>query len=444
MKKLCIIIKLCLVAGLCQSSMTFADEPEIAAKQTLSLSQVLNKVLKGSPKLLSYTYGLREADARVVQAGLRPNPELSLIAENFSGDNEFTGNDSSETTIALSQEIELGGKRRYRKEVARLDADNVRRDYEIARLEILSNAANRFLDVASAQQVLMLARESESWMKAAEQSAQARFKAGSASRAELSQASIELMNVQLAVTEAQANLDMARRVLAGQWGEKQPGFGEVQVDIFNLGSNIPALSQLRERLDQSPKLQRYLTLDRLRQAELSLAISQGRKNVNVSLGVRKFEATDNQALTFELSMPLGFSDRNQGGIKAARVNLERLESEKQSSTILLDNKLYGLFHSLQQARRRVELMQSQALPEVEQALTQIDQGYRGGRFSYLELVEAHRQHLSVKRNIIDTAIKYHRKMFMLEQLFGETLTDSPLSLISHKPNKANLLEGLQQ
>ena len=440
--KLCLIIKFCLVVVFYQPGKGLAEEETV--KPTLNLSQALNKVLMSSPKLSSSNFNLRIADARTVQAGLRPNPELSLAKENFSGDMEFSGNDSAENTIAISQEIELGGKRRYRKEVARLGANNAQLEYEFARLDVLNNAANRFLDVAKAQHLLLLSIQYEGWIEEAERAAHNRFKAGSASRAELSQARIELMNANLAVTKAKSNVVMASRNLAGLWGAEKVDFGEVQTNIFIFSNKISSYSQLEERLAQSLYLQRYVALDKLRQAELKLAIAEGRNNVNISLGVRQFEATDNQALVFELSMPLGFSDRNQGEIEEAKINMESLESEKLSTTIQLENKLYSLFQSLQQSHNRVEILQSQALPEADKALSQIDEGYRNGRFSYLELVETQRQRLSVKRDIIDAAIEYHRTIFSLEQILGEALSDSALSIMTYTINSNKLSEDIRQ
>jgi hypothetical protein len=51
------------------------------------------------------------AEARARQAGASPNPELSLDVENFAGTGVFQGFRSTETTLAVSQRIELGGKR---------------------------------------------------------------------------------------------------------------------------------------------------------------------------------------------------------------------------------------------------------------------------------------------------------------------------------------------
>lgn len=439
---LCLFIFLWGMVGATQANEQGLVATVAGTAPALTLSQALARVLRDSPELATYPYSLRAAEARTMQSALRPNPELSLELENIAGDNEFSGTDSAEITLALSQVIELGGKRRYRRNVARLGSEIVQQDYALARLDVLATAANRFLDVVSAQALLQLAEQAHNWSQKAKHAAQARFKAGSASRAELSQARIEALQATLAVSEAQSQLESARRILAAQWGAESPDFSEAKAMLFEL-SQTPEFTQLRARLDQSPQLQRYLTLDRLRQAELDLAIANGRQNLNVGLGLRRFEASGDQALTFGLSIPLGVSNSNEGNIAAARADLERLGSERQSSSILLYNKLYKLYQNLQQTRQRVKLLKTQALPEAEQALTQIEKGYRRGRFSYLELVETRRQRLSVERDVIDAAIGFHRALLALEQLTGESLTETPRSIMLQNVTEPYTQQDLQ-
>lgn len=393
------------------------------AENDLSLSQVLARVLRDSPELAVFPYYRRAAEARVLQARLRPNPELSLEVENVAGDGAFAGTDSAEVTLALSQVIELGGKRRYRQAVAQRAGDVVQRDYEIARLDVLAEAAGRFLDVARAQRLLQLAEQAAEWASQAEQAVEARFRAGGASRAELSQARIEAMRAGLAIGEAENALETARLQLAGQWGAEQADFGGARAKLFALAEPLP-FTALRAALERSPQLQRYLTLDRLQQAQLDLAIAQGRQNLSVGVGVKRFEATGEQALTFEVAMPLGVSNRNQGEIAAARADLERLGRERTVTRLELFTELYRLYQQLQQARRTVDVLHRQALPEAGQALEQVRQGYRGGRFSYLQWVEARRQRLAVEREAVEAAVTFHRTVLALEQLTGVALTTS--------------------
>jgi outer membrane protein TolC len=76
---------------------------------------------------------LDAAEARVHQARVPPNPTLSLEAENAFGSGPFSGYDNAETTLSLTQDLELWGRRGARVEVARAEAGtaSLRRDQAV-------------------------------------------------------------------------------------------------------------------------------------------------------------------------------------------------------------------------------------------------------------------------------------------------------------------------
>ncbi len=403
--------------------------PGSAGAEPLNLRDVLARVLRDSPALAVYPYYTREAEARALQAGLKPNPELSLEVENIGGGGEFSGTDAAEVTLALSQVIEMGGKRNRRRQVAQLGGEVIARDYELARLDVLARAANQFLAIAEAEQVLAFSQQAVEWATVAEATAQARFEAGSSSRAVLSQARIEAMQAQLAVTEAQTRLENALRRLASLWGSQDVDFAGVEADVFDM-SEIPAFAQLRDRLQESPELQRYLTLGRLREAEWELAKSRGRQDIALGAGIKQFEDQGEQAFVLEFSMPLGVFDRNQGNIRAAREAMDRLAVERGATEAELWAELGLLYGNLSLARETALVLRQQALPEAEQALQQVQAGYRSGRFTYLELVEARRQRLQVERTAISAAVEFHRVLIALEQLTGAAIAIEARSIQS--------------
>jgi len=388
---------------------------------TLTLSKVFSRVLSDNPDLAMYPYDIRAAEARALQAGFRPNPRLSLEVENIAGSGEFSEAEAIETTLALSQIIEMGGKRPLRRDVGQWRRQTIERDYELARLDVLSAAASRYLEVAQTQRLLSFAEQVVDFTGAAENVAQRRFNAGSASRAELSRARTDFMQAKLAVSNLSVRLANARRRLASLWGETSADFNGVAAELFVL-EPTPEFASIQRQLEQAPQLQRFLTLERLLQAELDLAIARGRQDIEVGAGIRRFEETNDTALVFSLSMPLGVSNRNQGNITAAREELAKLDLEEKATRAKVFTELRNAFARLEQARERVSVLREQILPESEQALTLIQKGYGDGRFSYLELVEARRQLLSFETEAVAAATDFHQTLITLEALTGQALT----------------------
>ena len=399
---------------------------------TLTLSRAFTRVLSDNPELAVYPYDIRAAEARALQAGFRPNPQLSLEVENIGGNGDYSGAEAMESTLALSQVIEMGGKRSLRRDVGQWSRRAIERDYELARLDVLSSAASRYLEVAQTQRLLAFARQVVDFTSAAENVAQRRFNAGSASRAELSRARTDLMQAELAVSNLTVRLGSAKRRLASLWGETSADFGDVEAELFALATT-PSFASIEQQLEQAPQLQRFLTLGRLRQAELNLAIARGRQDIEVGAGIRRFEENGDTGLVFSFSMPLGVSNRNQGNISAAREDVKKLDLEEKSTRVKIFTELRNAFARLEQARERVTLLREQILPEAQQALTLIQEGYGDGRFSYLELVEARRQLLSFETEAVAAATDFHQTLITLETLTGQPLTGERQSIY---PNDA--------
>ena len=89
----------------------------------VTLKQALSRALMHNPELKAFSLEVRALEARALQAGLFPNPEIDIEGENFGGTGEFQDTNVMETTIQLSQLIELGGKRSKRKQLAILEQE---------------------------------------------------------------------------------------------------------------------------------------------------------------------------------------------------------------------------------------------------------------------------------------------------------------------------------
>src|SRR5262245_40727426 len=89
-----------------------------AASQTLTLASAIEQTMASNPELRVYTPRLAGARARTEQAALKPPLELQAEVQDAFGTGNASGFDIAETTFALSQVVELGGKRESRMDAA--------------------------------------------------------------------------------------------------------------------------------------------------------------------------------------------------------------------------------------------------------------------------------------------------------------------------------------
>src|SRR5207245_7355094 len=148
-----IIIRLVAFGGLAAFS-HFVSAADLTGQVTLA--QALALTLKQNPELAAFSWDLRSAEARILQARLRPNPEFGVQSEDVAGNKQSTGFSHSQTTLQLSQLLELGGKRSARLQEATFGREIAKLDYESKRLDILTKTAQAFVEVLSAQERVRL------------------------------------------------------------------------------------------------------------------------------------------------------------------------------------------------------------------------------------------------------------------------------------------------
>ena len=391
----------------------------------LTLAQAIETALRGNPELLASRYELTAAQARILQAGQRLNPELGLEFENFAGSGSVNDVDSLETTLSLSQVIELGNKRELRRSVAEADSDLVTIEQRARQLDVLAEVTRRFIDVVAAQERTRFSAES---LRLAQQTLDvitSRVEAARAPIAEASRARIAVTRAQIEERQTASALRSARYALASLWGIAELTFTTASADLFAFES-VQQFAALITQIERNPDITRFASQARLRDVELRLAQAQARPNLAFNVGVRRFEAGGDNALVAGFSMPLPFYDRNQGAIRGARVRRAQSDAELQAALTRTRATLYEVYQEMTTARQRAESLRNEAVPQAQTALDQTRSGYDRGRFSFLELLTAQQELLALRAAAIDAAADYHLLLAELERVTSEPLTTNDL------------------
>ncbi|MGH8731970.1 MAG: TolC family protein, partial [Burkholderiales bacterium] len=353
----------------------------------LTLREALALALTENPALAPFAWQARANEARILQAGLRLNPELGLLVEDIGA----TGSGASEaqTTLQLSQVIELGGKRSARMEAASQARGLTKSEYEVKRVEVLGDVTQRFIQVVADQHALDLALTNRQLAEETLRTVRERVKAGKGSALEERKAQVAVARGELLVEGSRHELSASRKKLAASWRSAQPVFERAEADLF-ARKPVPPFAGLMHRISQSPEIARWVSETKLREAEIKLADARRVPNVAVSGGIRRLEGPDEQVFVLGLSMPLQIFDRYQGGAAEARALLGRTEAEQKAAEIRLGTVLLGLYEEMAHDVHVMEGLQKEILPKAEDALEISRDGYAQGRYSYLEVLDAQR------------------------------------------------------
>ena len=398
--------------------------PDGEPRGVLVLRQALALALVRSPELASASLDVRAAEARVLQAGLLPNPEAELEIEEFGGKGERRGFQGAETTLALGQLVELGHKRRRRVRVAALEGELAGWDYEATRLDVLTATAKGFVDVLAAQRQVALRRELVKLSEQVLRNVAERVEAGRVPPLEGLKAKLAVAISRVDLEKAARALEAARKSLAARWQSTSPAFERVGGELA-VAARIPPAERLAERLAESPELARWPAELRQRQAQVALAKAEGVSDVTVGGGVAYFKETDDAAFLLSLSFDLPVFDRNQGGIREAEIEAAKAEQERRAALATAHAALAEAHRELATAAAESHALQTEILPTAQAAFDAAMEGFRQGKSDYLDVLDAQRALFEARQEQIEALAAYHRAVADVERLVGRPLASIP-------------------
>lgn len=393
----------------------------VLAIENLTLEDALGMALQHNPTLAGFAEEIRARDAAALQAGLPPNPDLGVELDNFAGQDELQNFDGAETTIALSQVVELGGKRMKRSHVAVVERDLAGWDYQSQKLDVLAATAKAFIQVLVAQEQVAL---NDELVTLAEKTAAAvgeRVDAGKVSPLEKTRTQVELAAAQSEANKTSRELEAARRRLAAFWGADRAGFVKVVGDLTTI-TPLPSEETIQTLLGSNPDLNRWHSELERRETALALARSEAVSDLTVSAGVRNFQESDTNALVVGIDLPLPLFNRNQGGIGEARANIEKTRHEQRAAKVAALTELSATWQNLAAAYVESLTLHDTILPGALEAFEATDFGYREGKLDLLQMLDAQRTLFTVKRQYLLALETYHLTSADMERLIGAPLT----------------------
>ncbi len=393
--------------------------PVSVAAEPITLEEAIALALGRNPALAAHALEATAADARVRQAGLRPNPEIVVELEEFGGRGGLRELESAQLTVQLSQTLELGGKRGKRKQAESLSSGLASLDYEWRRRLLVREVTGRFAAVLAAQERQDLARVIVRLQQDVAAAVARRVAAGKDPPLEDTRVQVELAEAQLDLQSAERELQLAKRGLAKTWGAREVEFESAAA----LESRILPPED-RDRLDfelaANPLMLRLAVEEKRTQAELSLAKAQRIPDLTFFGGVRHLREDDERAFIAGFAIPFPLFDRNQGGIQEASYLASVASAERQAAEAELRLELDEAYAGLTGAYEAVTALNEEIVPAAEQTFETALSGYRNGKFEYLLVLDAQRTLFGVRARQIEAREEYFRARANVQLLIGQS------------------------
>ena len=386
----------------------------------ITLSNAIKASLANNPDIAAAAHEIHARENAQFQEGLLANPTFFSEFEEFGGSGDFSGDDVLETTIGVSQEIPLAGKRAKRVRITEYATVIARLELQAKILALTSDVKKRFLFVHSFEQGLLLERENIALLQDVQDVITRQIALGDISPLDEKKATVELALAKAALARAKRELGMARIELASSWGSREVHFDQVEfVDLII--RPLPKETDLWQAVQGHPEMEiNRIQVEQLK-ASLALAKADAIPDLEIEGGVKYFNESNDHAYFLGFSIPIPVFDRNTGGIREASENIQVGKKELAGSSVRMRTALAVLLERLQIIDGELSTTETTIIPAAQEVYEALKKAYQAGEKDYLELLDSQRTLLEVRRRNLLLEMEHHELIADLEAIVGKDL-----------------------
>lgn len=404
------------------------------ARPTWREADAIAAFRQGSPALAEARAAEAEARGDLEQAGLHPNPTLSLGASNLPLRANVTpsGNGGGlarnlVTTVGLDQPLELGGKRGRRVAAARGAVDEAALGVDDALRTAGFEVRRAFWHAVRARDRRALAEQVSRRMAETVRIMRARFESQDLSGLDLDKVELEAARTDNDLDDARAEERASIQELLARVGPGAPADVELAGDLATAAPAVDPARLAARALEERPDLRAARRHVETTRSALALAEAQAAPDLDVGVGwshSRAILAGDNpDALAVTLSLPIPLFHRNQGEIARARAALAQAERARDALAAEIGREVAAADARYGAAVEKVARYDQGALQRVDHALEVAERTYRSGDTSLLEFLEAERTYAALRGDYLDTLFELREAALGLERAAGAPLAE---------------------
>lgn len=382
---------------------------------TLTLKNAINMAMNANPRIAAAMHERDAAEGIRMQADTRLNPSLSTFIQD-------TSSETRQTTLEISQEIELGDKRSARVAAANLFLDKATIEIEHQRTEINANVVAAFYEVLAAQERLTLSKSALNVADLSLDAASKRVIAGKISPVEETKSKIAQSTAKIEMHHANSQLNRSRHQLSTLWGEPTARFKSVIGQLAAIPETA-RLSELLLLLDHAPATKLATIEVASRAAITNIERSKAVPNITISAGVVNNQELNgrNQAL-LGLSIPIPLFDQNKGNVQEAINRKYQAEDALTGIKNQLSANLSAQYDRLITAKQASETLHIEILPSAQSAFSAAKKGFNAGKFDFLDVLDAQRTLFQAQSQYIRALLEAHQSVAEIERILGGVIT----------------------
>ncbi len=385
---------------------------------TFSIDAAVREALQSNRDLRAAYFAISQARARLLQAGLWPNPALDLAGARdvlFANEGEYT------LSIGFEQRFPVAGRLARARDLARVDVALALAEVQDAVRRLIGAVQTAFYELLILQAQVAIRDDLIGIDRGLVDVSEARAKLAEVSELDVNTARLELQRLELErqvlTAQAAAKTTELNRLLGHQPDARLSPTGEIRPEP---PAALPALraAALRRRPDLQ---QAALTADRAR-AELRLAKAERWEDWVVGFGYDRDRQvvtgapsqSADQLLGLRLTVPLPVWNRNQGRIAEAGAREGQATNTVAALELTILSEIESAHQRVADFGRVADSYHADVTPLSDRTVQIAQDAYRQGLANVTQVVQVQRQQTEVRVAYLEALAQERRAATDLE------------------------------
>jgi outer membrane protein TolC len=404
-------------------SRSIAQEADPQKGQTLKLPELVQEALDRNPEIVAARQQWEAASQRITQARTLDDPTLSI--QWWNAPESFNLGRAENTIVGLSQKFPFPGKLALKEKVASRSADMTEQAVRAKERDLIARLKQAYYDLFLSHKAIQIHHEQIDLLKRFFEIANAKFRAGKGSQVDVLKAQVELSTLHQQLPVLEQRRDTAQGKL-NQLLDRDPRFPlappqEPREERFDLDLEdlYRAATAARPELKAAD-----LAVQRNEQSR-ALALREYYPDINV--GVQRFQnlqAPNGFGAVVSITLPFAFwtKPKYDAAVQEAAAAIAAARAEQHTLENLTRFQIRDLLAKVRASWEVAVLYRTTVLPQAEQGVEAARAGYRTGRTSFLDLIEADRAWRGFQLEYYRALVEREHRLAELEQVIGADLS----------------------
>lgn len=421
-----------LLAALTLTSATFA------AEAPLPLAEAQRLAVARSRQLTAQDHSVSASRAMAVAAGQLPDPMLSVGVDNLPVDGpdrfSLTRDFMTMRRVGVSQELTRADKRRLRSEKFEREAEKTLAEKDQTTVAIERDSGLAWLDRHYAEAMAAVIAEQGAQAKLEILAADAAYRAGRGSQADVFAARSALGLLVDRASEAERRVRNARTMLARWVGDaaNRPLVGQPAIDTMRMDT-----AMLDTQLAQHPQIVVMTRQEEIAQTDARLAQANQKPDWSVALMFQQRGPAYSNMVSFGVSIPWQWDHKHRQDreLSAKLAMVEQARAERDEALRERVAEARTMIDEWQNKRERRAHYQRELIPLAMERAQATLTAYRGGKSGLAEVLAARRDQIDVRLQALQLDADTARLWAQLNFLLPSTNTASDATTPSNRDTK---------